>query len=169
MLSRRKYKKFKLNISYGLGDLLILAHCLLALFCRLNVLFVCLFFFAYFAGKFHKVLFLAPGGKTVFQGTVPEAENYFERLGFEKPAKVNPADFYMDVIGGMCESKQSRITSLPEQWDQYASENNAGAGSVENAAGGPGSPVSRQADVTLELSFNGSADVLIKDNQGIMQ
>ena len=98
---------------------------------------------------------------------MPKAENYFERLGFEKPAKVNPADFYMDVIGGMCESNQSRNTSLPEQWEQYASKNNAGV--VENAAGGPGSPVAGQADVTLEMSFNNLADVLIKDKQGIMQ
>jgi len=128
-----------------------------------------LFNFAYFPGKFHKVLFLAPGGKTVFQGTVPEAENYFERLGFDKPDKVNPADFYMDVIGGMCESTQSEFTSLPEQWEQYASQNSAGAEGVDNAAGAPDSPVTRHADVTLELSFSSSDDILIKENPGITQ
>lgn len=115
--------------------------------------------------KFHKVLFLAPGGKTVFQGTVPGAENYFERFGFDKPDKVNPADFYMDMIGGMFDSKESESTSLPEQWEQYASQNSAGAERVENATGAPDSPVTRQADVTLELSFNPSADILIKENQ----
>ena len=127
------------------------------------------FFFAYFAGKFHKVLFLAPGGKTVFQGTVPEAQNYFESLGFEKPDKVNPADFYMDVIGGVFKSTQSEFTSLPDKWGQHASQNSAGSEGVVNAAGDLDSPVTKQADVTLDLSFNGSSAILIKENQGIMQ
>ena len=114
----------------------------------------------YFAGKFHKVLFLAPGGKTVFQGTVPDAENYFDNLGFEKPAKVNPADFYMDVIGGMCERKKSRPVSetpLSDHWEQYASENNAGAKTAENASG---------EEVTEKLSFNISTEGVMKQNQG---
>lgn len=128
-----------------------------------------LFIFAYFAGKFHKVLFLAPGGKTVFQGTVPEAENYFERLGFEKPDKVNPADFYMDVIGGVFKSTQSEFTTLPDQWEQYASQNSAIAEGVENAVGDPDIPVTKQADVASDLSFNGSYAILIEENQGIMQ
>lgn len=117
-----------------------------------------------FAEKFHKVLFLAPGGKTVFQGKVLEAENYFERLGFEKHDKVNPADFYMDAIGGMLESKQSEFTSLPEKWEQYASENNTGA----ESAGHPDSPVTSEADVKMDLSFNYSTDVLVRENQGMM-
>ena len=144
-----------------------LAHFLHALFCNVNILFVCLFLCIYSAGKFHKVLFLAPGGKTVFQGTVPEAETYFERLGFNKPDKVNPADFYMDVIGGiyqMDESTQSESISLPEKWEEYASGNNAGA----EGAGDPGSQVATQADVTLELSFNNSSEILVKESQGTM-
>ncbi|KAL9979697.1 hypothetical protein ACROYT_G017399 [Oculina patagonica] len=107
--------------------------------------------------KFHKVLFLAPGGKTVFQGTVPEAENYFRDLGFVKPDQVNPADFYMDVIGGMCETSHSgSASSLHEQWVQHASENNAGAAAVENLTA---------ANVMEELSFNRSAEVLMRQNQ----
>ena len=125
---------------------------------------------AEFSGKFHKLLFLAPGGKTVFQGTVPQAENYFENLGFEKPEKVNPADFYMDVIGGMCESNQSDIASLPEQWEQYASENNAGAGRSEIASGDSRYPGVRQADVVQpeRVSFHGYGEqpILVNDNQG---
>ena len=137
----------------------------------LSLVFACIYIiiFAYFAGKFHKVLFLAPGGKTVFQGTVPEAENYFDCLGFEKPDKVNPADFYMDVIGGVVENKQSEFTTLPESWEQHACQNSAGSEGDENAAGDPDSPVRREADVTLDLSFNGSANnILIRENPGIM-
>ena len=128
----------------------------------------------YFAGKFHKVLFLAPGGKTVFQGTVPEAENYFEKLGFVKPERVNPADFYMDVIGGMCDSSQvditSTSTSLPDQWEQYASQNNAGAARIEEAAGDSCDAVVRQGDMIEQLSFHTTTEDLIgsNENQGIM-
>ena len=50
---------------------------------------------------FHKLLFLGPGGRTVFQGTVDEATDYFKKLGFVVPPNINPADFYMDVIGGV--------------------------------------------------------------------
>ena len=124
-----------------------------------------MFLHIYFAEKFHKVLFLAPGGKTVFQGKVLEAENYFERLGFEKPDKVNPADFYMDAIGGMLESKQSEFTSLPEEWEQYASENNTGA----ESAGDPDSPVTSEVDVKMDLSFDSPTELLVRENQGIMQ
>ena len=124
-----------------------------------------MFLHIYFAEKFHKVLFLAPGGKTVFQGKVLEAENYFERLGFQKPDKVNPADFFMDAIGGMLESKQSEFTSLPEKWEQYASENNTGA----ESAGDPDSPVTSEPDVEVKFSFNNPTDVSVRENQGIMQ
>ena len=101
---------------------------------------------------------------------MPQAENYFENLGYEKPEKVNPADFYMDVIGGMCESNQSDVVSLPEQWEQYASENNAGAGRNESASGDSRSPGVRQADEVApdRVSFHGSGEQLmvVNDNQG---
>ena len=85
---------------------------------------------------------------------MPEAENYFENLGFEKPAKVNPADFYMDVIGGLCDSSQVDVTSLPDQWEQYASQNNAGVA----------------GDLLEILSFHTTTEDLIgsNENQGIM-
>ena len=76
----------------------------------------------------------------------------------------------MDVIGGVFKSTQSEFTTLPEKWVEHASQNSAGSERVENAAGDPDSPVTRQADVTLDISFNGSADnILIKEKQGIMQ
>ena len=80
----------------------------------------CHVLFFFFLGKFHKVLFLAPGGRTVFLGCVSEAENYFEMLGFQIPEKVNPADFYMDVIGGLCKGSDESTSTLPERWEQYA-------------------------------------------------
>ena len=75
----------------------------------------------------------------------------------------------MDVIGGVFKSTQSEFTTLPEKWVEHASQNSAGSEGVVNAAGDPDSPVTKQADVTLDLSFNGSSAILIKENQGIMK
>ncbi|RMX47630.1 hypothetical protein pdam_00015147, partial [Pocillopora damicornis] len=85
--------------------------------------------------KFHKVLFLAPGGQTVFLGSVREAENYFDMLGFQVPEKVNPADFYMDVIGGLCKGSEESTGTLSERWEEFTAENNTGAENTDSADG----------------------------------
>lgn len=46
-----------------------------------------------------KILLLAPGGLTVYQGDQKHCENYFERhLGVQFSARINPADTIMDAI-----------------------------------------------------------------------
>ena len=114
----------------------------------------------FFLGKFHKVLFLAPGGRTVFLGCVSEAENYFEMLGFQIPEKVNPADFYMDVIGGLCKGSDESTSTLPERWEQYAAGNNAGAENTDCADGSRAGP----DDGIEQLSFKSTLK-LFKRNQ----
>ena len=112
-------------------------------------LFLVVMFYFFFLVKFHKVLFLAPGGRTVFLGCVSEAENYFEMLGFQIPEKVNPADFYMDVIGGLCKGSDESTSTLPERWEQYAAGNNAGAENTDCADGSRAGP----DDGIEQLSF----------------
>ena len=73
-------------------------------------------------GMFHNVLFLGPGGRTVFQGDVEEAERYFGGLGFAKPENVNPADYYMDVIGGQHAQEGVDKSKLFENYESYQSE-----------------------------------------------
>ena len=68
---------------------------------------------------FHNILLLGPGGKTVYQGTVSDAAQYFSSLGFNTPANVNPADFYMDVIGGSVKTGDEEI-DLFESWAQHS-------------------------------------------------
>ena len=46
------------------------------------------------------VIFLGPGGKTVYSGNPVDATDYFEMLGFISPPGVNRADYMMDIIGG---------------------------------------------------------------------
>ncbi len=70
---------------------------------------------------FHKLLFLGPGGRTVYQGDVDGAKDYFEKLGNVTPEKVNPADFYMDVIGGVTHKGDEEFNPrvLFEAWENH--------------------------------------------------
>ena len=43
------------------------------------------------------VIFLGPGGKTVYSGNPIDATDYFEMLGFHAPGGVNRADYFMDL------------------------------------------------------------------------
>lgn len=73
---------------------------------------------------FHNVLLLGPGGKTVYQGSVSGAKDYFSMLGYDTPANLNPADHYMDVIGGSVEPKEGfEQKDLFKSWKEYQKEN----------------------------------------------
>ena len=49
---------------------------------------------------FDDVLLLGKGGQTVYQGTVDGLTDYFEKLGYRVPPRINPADYFMDVVSG---------------------------------------------------------------------
>jgi ABC-type multidrug transport system ATPase subunit len=49
---------------------------------------------------FTNVLLLGKGGRTVFLGKSEDALPYFQNCGYSMPPFINPADFFMDVIGG---------------------------------------------------------------------
>ena len=68
---------------------------------------------------FDKVLFLGQGGRTVYSGSVGEAETYFRYLGYPLPPYVNPADFYMDVIAGTIENERNVYINLFDEWENY--------------------------------------------------
>jgi hypothetical protein len=50
---------------------------------------------------FDDVMFLAKGGRTVYQGPVSEVEDYFSGLGLIVPERINPPDHYMDALEGI--------------------------------------------------------------------
>ena len=56
-------------------------------------------------------------------------------LGFQVPEKVNPADFYMDVIGGLCKGSEESTGTLSERWKEFTAENNTGAENTDSADG----------------------------------
>jgi hypothetical protein len=47
---------------------------------------------------FDRLLLLAPGGRTVFFGDVPEAVGYFTSLGYPLPALWTPSDHFIELI-----------------------------------------------------------------------
>ena len=75
---------------------------------------------------FHKLLFLGPGGRTVYQGSVENAKEYFESMDYPCPANINPADHYMDVIGGVVKKGDEKPDpkALYEAWINHAAQRN---------------------------------------------
>lgn len=73
---------------------------------------------------FHCIHLLAPGGRTVYEGSVPQAEEYFASIGFVIPEHSNPADYYMDVVGGAQSGDYSHDPFLlPEYWEEAKGSN----------------------------------------------
>ena len=79
-------------------------------------------------------------------------------LGFQIPEKVNPEDFYMDVIGGLWKGSDESTSTLPERWEQYAAGNNAGAENTDCADGSRADP----DEGLLHLLWNCSRETQIK-------
>ena len=73
---------------------------------------------------FHKLLFLGPGGRTVYQGSVEGAKEYFDGMDYPCPANINPADHYMDVIGGVVKKDNKKFDPnvLFDDWNCHVSE-----------------------------------------------
>ena len=73
---------------------------------------------------FHKLLFLGPGGRTVYQGDVEGAKEYFDRMGYPCPANINPADHYMDVIGGVVKKTGGQFNPnvLFDEWSNHVAK-----------------------------------------------
>lgn len=102
-----------------------------------------------------EVLFLAPGGRTVFLGNLAAVQGYFsDQLGFMPTARDNPADFYMDRIaeaGDKCvqvwaahvdsghASRLSRAVSTPPGGIAPPWQGGGGGGSFISGGGSGGS------------------------------
>mmetsp|Transcript_14620 Transcript_14620/g.43925 ORF Transcript_14620/g.43925 Transcript_14620/m.43925 type:complete len:456 (-) Transcript_14620:85-1452(-) len=98
-----------------------------------------------------EVLFLAPGGRTVFLGPQRAVGPYFtNELGETPSLRDNPADFYMDVIsdkGGFC----------VDRWADYVRRNpDAARGSAADGAA-PAAPEEQRKGSSF-ARHGGSAD-----------
>ncbi|XP_021864414.1 ABC transporter G family member 24 isoform X2 [Spinacia oleracea] len=102
---------------------------------------------------FDDLILLAKGGLMVYHGSVRKVEEYFGGLGINVPERVNPPDYYIDILEGMVEpSQSSRINykdlplrwllqngySVPEDMQSRAAElgNHQGSGIESSGSGG---------------------------------
>ncbi|KAJ4747211.1 ABC transporter family protein [Rhynchospora pubera] len=69
---------------------------------------------------FDDLILLAKGGFTVYHGSIEKVEGYFSLLGLNVPDRVNPPDYFIDVLEGI-EKPNSKIDikHLPLQWMLY--------------------------------------------------
>ncbi|CAK9169779.1 unnamed protein product [Ilex paraguariensis] len=68
---------------------------------------------------FDDLILLAKGGLTVYHGSVRKVEAYFAGLGIDVPERVNPPDYFIDVLEGLIKpSTSSGLTykELPIRW-----------------------------------------------------
>lgn len=68
---------------------------------------------------FDDLILLAKGGLTVYHGSVRKVEEYFSGLGINVPERVNPPDYFIDVLEGMVKPNLNsgvNYEQLPVRW-----------------------------------------------------
>lgn len=68
---------------------------------------------------FDDLILLAKGGLTVYHGPVKKVEEYFQGLGIVVPDRVNPPDYYIDILEGIVKPNTNEavnVKDLPLRW-----------------------------------------------------
>ncbi|XP_031123227.1 ABC transporter G family member 28-like isoform X2 [Ipomoea triloba] len=68
---------------------------------------------------FDDFILLAKGGQTVYHGPVKKVEEYFAGLGIHIPERVNPPDYFIDILEGIVKLSPSigvNYKDLPLRW-----------------------------------------------------
>jgi hypothetical protein len=68
---------------------------------------------------FDDLILLAKGGMTVYHGPVKKVEEYFAGLGIVVPDRVNPPDYYIDILEGIVKPNSNapvNVKDLPLRW-----------------------------------------------------
>nr|XP_034591988.1 ABC transporter G family member 28-like [Setaria viridis]TKW21656.1 hypothetical protein SEVIR_4G134100v2 [Setaria viridis] len=68
---------------------------------------------------FDDLILLAKGGMTVYHGPVKKVEEYFSGLGIVVPDRVNPPDYYIDILEGIVKpdtKEPVNVKDLPIRW-----------------------------------------------------
>ncbi|XP_062172660.1 ABC transporter G family member 28 [Alnus glutinosa] len=68
---------------------------------------------------FDDLILLAKGGHTVYHGPVKKVEEYFASLGITVPERVNPPDYFIDILEGIIKPSTStgvNVKQLPVRW-----------------------------------------------------
>lgn len=102
---------------------------------------------------FDDLILLAKGGLTVYHGSAKKVEEYFAGLGITVPERVNPPDYFIDILEGIVKPSVSsgvNYKQLPVRWmlhngypipmDMLQSADGMAASASENSAHGPSVP-----------------------------
>lgn len=68
---------------------------------------------------FDDLILLAKGGLTVYHGPVKKVEDYFAGLGINIPERVNPPDYFIDILEGIVDPgkvAKANYKELPFRW-----------------------------------------------------
>ncbi|KAK9279562.1 hypothetical protein L1049_013241 [Liquidambar formosana] len=68
---------------------------------------------------FDDLILLAKGGLTVYHGSVKKVEEYFAGIGITVPERVNPPDYFIDILEGIVKPSTSsgvNYKELPVRW-----------------------------------------------------
>ncbi|KAL8130618.1 hypothetical protein V2J09_019773 [Rumex salicifolius] len=68
---------------------------------------------------FDDLVLLAKGGLMAYQGPISRVEEYFESMGIKVPDRINPPDFYIDILEGLADpGRHSSVNykQLPIIW-----------------------------------------------------
>lgn len=65
---------------------------------------------------FDDLILLAKGGITVYHGPVKKVEEYFSGLGINVPERVNPPDYFIDILEGIVKPPGINVKQLPLKW-----------------------------------------------------
>lgn len=68
---------------------------------------------------FDDLILLAKGGRTAYHGPVRDVEDYFAQLGINVPDRINPPDYFIDVLENMVKPSTSSCVTydeLPLRW-----------------------------------------------------
>lgn len=95
---------------------------------------------------FDDLILLAKGGLTAYHGPVVEVEDYFAQLGIVVPERINPPDYFIDVLEGMAKPSTSSCVTydeLPLRWKLHK---------------GYPVPLHMQNDITVQIIRDDSID-----------
>eukprot|EP00933_Yihiella_yeosuensis_P038428 TRINITY_DN32360_c0_g1_i1.p1 TRINITY_DN32360_c0_g1~~TRINITY_DN32360_c0_g1_i1.p1 ORF type:complete len:644 (+),score=106.78 TRINITY_DN32360_c0_g1_i1:59-1990(+) len=71
-------------------------------------------------------VYLLAAGRPIYAGTTEDATGYFSKLGYDLPAKFNPADFLIDLVSidqrdpEALQKTESRLSELKEAWRSHS-------------------------------------------------
>jgi hypothetical protein len=116
---------------------------------------------------FDDLILLAKGGMTVYHGPVKKVEEYFQGLGIVVPDRVNPPDYYIDILEGIVKPNTNaavNVKDLPLRWmlhneyevprDMLQSASDSGSSFREGEGGHTGPEAESKKSVVSELWGN---------------